>query len=164
MQQQEIERGEPSRLSRLFVTAQQPSWGAGELADILRHQLGVALIAELEGYQAQHSIAELSNSNEGKLRTYGDLFVHPNPPLELLRLTKEFVKNSDKQTAGGIPPEVATVLYYGAIAIALLRHGQRITELTSDAIRKGIEWVLRQRWLDTATRRPFEEALARLSH
>jgi hypothetical protein len=72
-------------------------------------------------------------------------------------LTKDFAKACRISADSPIPREIATVLYFASIAVARLRCGRRITELTDTAVRKGLDWALGQPWLDEATRRLLEE-------
>lgn len=93
---------------------------------------------------------------------FGDLFRHPNPPVELLEYTKQLAKRAPH------PPDspmqkVSTVLYYTSIVAALLHcGGRRITGLDDAALQFGIQWVLEQPWLDAYTRRLFTQAMGQL--
>jgi len=93
--------------------------------------------------------------------TFGDLLHHPQPPLEMLQRVKRFAKACKVKAEGPLPPEVATVLYFASIVVALLRCEARISELDNKAIRTGTEWALAQTWLDQPTRSIFEEAAAK---
>jgi hypothetical protein len=145
--------GAPRRLARLFGLDERGRhlWQADELSHILAHQLSTPLFFDTSRLTAVTVGGQ-------SLRSFGDLFRHPSPPLDLLRLTKEFAKASDDRVEDPLPPEIATVLYYGVIAVALVRHGQRISSLDDGRLREGIEWVLGQPWVDSETRRVFAEA------
>ena len=69
----------------------------------------------------------------------------------------------DRQGAdAGLPEEVATVLYYAAIFVALLRCGQRITSLDDASLARGGRWVVDQPWVAQPVRQIVVEAMARL--
>ena len=69
---------------------------------------------------------------------------------------------ADALPDGAFPPEVGTLLYYAAIVAARLRHGRRITGMTDEDLRNGIEWAMQLPWLDEATRDLFREGLSRV--
>jgi hypothetical protein len=93
---------------------------------------------------------------------FGDLFRHPNPPVELLEYTKQLAKRAPHRPDSPMH-KVSTVLYYTSIVAALLHcGGRRITGLDDAALQFGIEWVLEQPWLDAYTRRLFTEATGQL--
>ena len=93
------------------------------------------------------------------LETFGDLLRHPHPPLGVLKLMKEFAKVNRDNPESSLPTEIATVIYFTAIVLALTRCGQRITGLDDDALRRGVEWVVAQPWVDESTRSLFRDAL-----
>jgi hypothetical protein len=84
--------------------------------------------------------------------TFGELFQHERPPLELLRLAKDFAKAAQANPGSAIPKEVAWVLYYLSIATALVRLRQRITHLSDVELRQGFDWVLAQSWVADPSR------------
>ena len=43
-------------------------------------------------------------------------------------------------------------MYFATIVAAMIRCGRRITNLDDEAVLKGVEWSLRQSWLDDRTR------------
>ena len=98
-----------------------------------------------------------SRATEGQaIRTFRDLLTHPQPPVTLLQVTKQFAKAMVCSPESPVPAEIGRVLYLAAILAALLRCGQRITELDTAALREGIDWALVQPWLDPALRPLFE--------
>ena len=77
-------------------------------------------------------------------------------------MTKQFGKDHREDPDSAVPPEVATVLYYGAILAALLRRGERITNLDDAKLCRGARWAVDQPWVDERTAALFREALSRL--
>jgi hypothetical protein len=71
---------------------------------------------------------------------------------------EQLAKTSDRRSANPLPEEVATVLYYAAIAAALLRHGQRISRVSDATLREGTDWVLEQEWVAGPLRGLFVDA------
>lgn len=140
-------------------------WSEDELAAILRHQMSAPLQVDLGGLQKglPGRLQTLAAAKGLLLRSFGDLLHHPNPPVELLILTKDFAKACRISADSPIPREIATLLYFASIAVARLRCGRRITALTDAAVRKGLDWALGRPWLDEATRSLCEEGLRSLS-
>jgi hypothetical protein len=137
-------------------------WRADELGEILKHQLEAPLVFDLgtSDGQVTDDPPAPTDPEASRVSSFGDLFLHPRPPLQLLRLTKRFAKTSDRRKANPLPEEVATVLYYAAIVAALVRHGQRISRVSDSTLREGVEWVLEQGWVTAPLRGLFEEARA----
>jgi hypothetical protein len=139
--------GQLSRIIRADADQEHP-WEPGELAAILRHQLSVPLALDL-GAVASDALPELAGGRITWSVTFGALLQHPDPPLEMLKQVKGFAKSS-RQAGGSLPPEVATVLYFASITAALVHARQRISELDQAGLRRGMEWVLSQAWVDQA--------------
>ena len=55
------------------------------------------------------------------LRTFRELFHHPRPPVELLRLTKDFAKGRAGRSDAAVPKPIAEVLYTLSIVVAITR-------------------------------------------
>src|ERR1700722_6171663 len=119
-------------LARLFSIGKGSylGWDEPELAKILRAQLRAPLLSSLKpkASEIHDLVAEARSSDSPLPETVGELLVHPNPPLSLLRLAKDFAKSSDSGS-DPVPPAVATALYTSVIAAALARHGKRISAL-----------------------------------
>src|SRR5205085_1644220 len=115
-------------------------------AEALRHALTAPAWVET-GHLTPQLAARLRTAADGAglvLKSFLDLFRHPAPGVELLTLVKDYAKECRSRPDGPIPPEVATVLYYSAIAAALSRHGVLITTQDPAAVRGGLEWVAAQ--------------------
>ncbi len=139
-------------------------WRPEEFAALFRHQLTAPLRADLAALDPRlaEKLAGLRAPDGGPVVTFGDLLSHPAPPVVLLELVKEFAKESRRPGGGHLPPEVATLLYYLAIATALLRCGRPLTRLDGAALREGFQWAVAQPWADEATRELFRQAEGRL--
>jgi hypothetical protein len=136
-------------------------WTDAELADVFRHQMTAPLKFDLKFLAGvdEQNVAAMAEQAIPPAVTFADLLGHAAPPLELLRLVKEFAKVAALNPSHAIPKPVATMLYYAAIAAALVRLGQRLTDLKDDDLRAGLQWGAQQRWADDATRQLVADAL-----
>jgi len=151
----------PGKVAQLMAATEggEGGWQPEELGAILRHQLAAPL--DWEATRAPRELAAASapaRPAPAEIRTLDELFHHPSPPVELLRLTKDFAKANREHPSGALPPAVATVIYFASIAVARVRLGARITSLDDDAVRAGCEWVLAQAWVDEQARELFRAA------
>ena len=95
--------------------------------------------------------------------TLGDLLLRDRTPsLDLLRALKDFAKREVTSSRASVPPDIALLLYYGSIIVARLRRGERISRLSDDDLRRGLNWAARQLWLDAHTRDLFFDGMAYL--
>lgn len=133
------------------------TWNDKDLGDILRHQLAAPLIFDLGSTAGLGQDAGLASVNPG-ITSFGELLTHPNPPLVLLKLSKDFAKASDKSVDAPLPPEIASMLYFACVAAALVRLGERITELDDQQLKKGLRWGAKQVWVSEETHALFRQA------
>jgi hypothetical protein len=158
-------RHEHSRLVRLFGSdrSQHSFPTQRSLAQILVEQLHSPILSCLEMRATQiHFLGVAQIAPDGyPLETLADLFDHPNPPIWLLRAVKNFANLADARPNEPLPPEVATSLYFCAIAAGFTRHNARITSLSDSELREGLEWTASQRWVDRTLRRLAITALKR---
>ena len=126
-------------------------WRANDFGEILRHQLESTLASTL-GIKAQKEIDAHGFKPAGKNPTFRDLFRNPAAPLSLIQIAKDFAKVADSGPIPSVPTMVALVLYQATIAAALIRHGQVITSLKPEELKKGLDWLEQQRWVDEQLR------------
>ena len=117
---------------------------------------------QLKALLAQHLHAPLPLSGGGQTLTFAQLLKHPHPPMNLLWELKEFSKRSAHSRHSMMPPELCLVLYYGCIALALVRWNHRITKLADEELFDGLSWAARQTWLDEQTLALFHKGMQRL--
>ena len=136
-------------------------WRDEELGALLRHQMTAPMQVDLINLERGLAlrVRNLAEAQGLTLKSFGDLLAHPNPPVELLKITKDFAKACRLSPHSPVPHEIATVLYFSCIAAALVRCRRRITGLTNDALAEGFRWVLSRTWLDAPTRVLTEESL-----
>ena len=157
---EDLLKAAPQVLATLMNTEGDPrhgDWQPEELGEILQHQLDAPLLFDLGSVDGGSREPADGDNDAAEVRSFGALFNHPNPPLGLLRLTKDFAKMSDRRVANPLPAEVATVLYYAAIAAAVLRHEQWISRIGQQKFNDGVAWVLRQQWVVGSLRDLFLE-------
>jgi hypothetical protein len=131
-------------------------WQAGELAAILRHQMNTPLQVDLAALNGAAGRLKDEAAAAGLLlMSFGDLLEHPQPPLKLLKMMKDFAKASRISPVGAMPREIATVIYFASILVAMAKRSRRITTLDDKALRDAIRWALAQPWLDGISRKVF---------
>ena len=86
-------------------------------------------------------------------------FTGAGPSLELLRQVKDFTKAHLEHPGSAWPSEVARMVYYTAIAAALVRHHARITRMAPEEIQRALQWGLAQPWATPSLRDLFQEAI-----
>ena len=85
--------------------------------------------------------------------TYRALLTMAGTPLPVLREIKDEAKAHLDDDAL-LPADVATVLYYAALAAAR-RSDASITKLSEAALTEGFRWCLAQEWVDDELHRNF---------
>ena len=156
---------DPSRLATMLTAHGTDHWRPEEMGSILRHQLSAQLEFDLAGIASggDHEPPPAPEAARKRAATFGELLLdHPQPPVAMLRRVKHFAKACKAKADGPLPPQVATVLYFASIIVALLRCETRITALDDDGLLKGTQWALAQTWLDQPIRLLFEEAMTKL--
>jgi hypothetical protein len=97
------------------------------------------------------------------LKSLRDLLMHQHPPLQLLRETKEHAKRLRELPHGDTPHEVATAVYYTALAVGLLRCKIRLSSLSDTELAKGWRWLAKQVWVPPELRDAAMRAREQLS-
>lgn len=147
---------QPSRLAQLLHAIEAPhaEWQSNELHAILQHQLAAALAPDP---------AVDKPATPGAPSTFRELLSQPNPPIELLRRAKDFAKIRRNQPELGLPVEIATAIYFAAIAAALVHLGTRISELSDPHLVDGFDWCRKRPWMDGALRSLMDAAATRVA-
>lgn len=133
-----------------------------ELAAILRHQLSTPVefdLASLDRTMAA-KLRMLADGHGLLVRSFRDLLLHPHPPIELLRMTKQFAKSCHNHPDSPLPEPIASLLYFCSIVAALLRCRQRITAMDDATLARGVRSLLEQSWLDEGLRGLLSEWLS----
>jgi hypothetical protein len=152
----------PGQLSTLLNLDEQGEklWQPAELAAVLRHQLTAPLQVDLSNLARKtgQEVKLLAEASGLVLKSFADLLAHPNPPVELLVLAKDYAKACKASLRSPLPSEVAEILYYAAIVSARLRAHRNISSLTDEQLGQGVAWALSCDWLDETTRSLFQES------
>jgi hypothetical protein len=152
----------PERLMELMglgTAAHQP-WSEEELAAILQYQLSRPLEQDLGPLPAplRQQLGKVEPGLAPVNDTFGFWLHHAHPPVELLRLIKQYAKSCHKNPLSGIPPKVALALYYLSLAAALVRCKTRITSLSNEELKVGFDQLSKSPWLAEDSRAVFEQA------
>ncbi|MEM7391971.1 MAG: hypothetical protein AAF492_06440 [Verrucomicrobiota bacterium] len=127
-----------------------PQWPETDLAELWQHQLTAPLKSELNGVSPETETVVASLPDDAM--TFGDLFQHPEPPIEWLRLVKDFAKIRGTEDEEMIPRDICSALYYTSIRIAETHEYQDFSSLDRNHLAEGIDWLCQQTWLDDRTR------------
>jgi hypothetical protein len=135
---------------------------------MLRHQLDAPLefdlsSLELKGREARDRDKTLTGTTNIQIQTFRDLLFHQQPPLEALKLAKEFFKWRTQSCEKESPVWKVAYLFY---LLCLLASGERAAQLTSLGSKdqlKGAKWALAQTWVDQPTKRLILSACERLA-
>lgn len=135
-------------------------WRAAELRAVVEFLLSAPIVFQLGGLEASREarLREACEAEGSRLWTLRDLLQHPEPPLELLRMAKDYAKAGADHPVSPLPEEAALALYYASIAAALVRRNFSISRLSDDELYHGFDWAAQQPWLDEASRRLLREA------
>ena len=159
------DEGDPQRLAGL-MSADDPEatgvWAPEELRAVYKHQMSAAVEFDLGSIDPARvpRLRTLCAAEHLLVRSFNDLLNHPHPPLELLRLTKDFAKANSTNARSPIPREVSTVLYFGCIAAAIVRCHRKISHLPDAELCKGLAWVESLPWVDDAPKSLCRECAA----
>jgi hypothetical protein len=139
-------------------------WRPEELAAVLREHMAAPVEFELAAFQgpAREALRAHATAQGLVLANLADLLRHPNPPIELLVMAKDFFKANCVRPNPGLPVQVAKALYFATVAAAWLRHHTRISALGDAELRAGLDWVQRQPWTGEDLRALVDRAAADL--
>jgi hypothetical protein len=156
MEHDDLSQVDPVSLADLMDcrSDREETWSAGDLEAILEHQLGAEVQFDLERFDEALGLdlpKMLDAAGKPPIRSFRDLFEHPQPPIELLDLTRRFAKACRSRGDSPIPAEIATILYLASIAVAMVRRKRRLTVLADEALCNGFDWALGKSWLDEST-------------
>lgn len=140
----------PNQLAKLFsLRPAAEAWTETDLRQIFAHQLRAELEFDLRDIVGigKATVLDLRYNDDPAIITFADLLSHPQPPMPLLQLLKEFGKDIAHQVNSDMPADIGRVLYYAAIALALRRHQTRISSLSDDDLIRGLRWACELPWI-----------------
>jgi hypothetical protein len=138
-------------------TERQPSDVAQDKAELLRNQLAESL--PLDAGMA-HILPNILTMVCEKLRpftgcSFGALLVDPETDLLVIGTIKDLHKKRAESMPPGPLQDVATAIYYAAIASALVHHDVRITKLSHESLSRSFEELAKSDWLPVDMRQLF---------
>ena len=155
----------PEGLARILDDDATDLWSPEEMQAMWQHQLATAIDIDLGGVTSVRATILRSSpqarSFEGK--TFRDLFARPDAPIELLELTKEFAKQTVKDSEETQLKEVASALYYASYAAGVVHYRKSIGSMKDNELVPGFNWALKQTWLDDQTKKLIAEAMQLLA-
>jgi len=168
-----VSRLNSSGLATLFELGRDTDLRSPEaLQEALEHLLSVPienalnqLPRELADKLRRRSAAleVVSRARKAGINTFGDLFKHPHPPVEMLKFAKEFGKAAIGHGKTIWPRGACEVLYYASYAAALVCWRDRIGTLSNTDLKNGFRKLASRPWVTKEMKVLLEKAGARLS-
>ena len=141
-------------LAKLFaLDGAETTWTDADRQAVLQHQLEAPLLDELREVKSDAALPE----DRDDLCHFRDLLFGDSPPVHLLRLAKQLMKDRASRSRDLFPKEVAGVLYVASICAASVKCDENISENDSASLIKRVNWALAMPWLDDATRQLLEQ-------
>jgi len=143
---------------------QRHDWKPEELGALLAHQWSAPLEADLDALPPEQArVLKQLGDAEGLLRrSYGELFTHPLPPVEILEAIKDYAKRNLTRPSADLPEEIARALYVLSVVVARYRCGQRITSQSDETVRASVQAFLAQPWVIEPVKTLLREGLSAL--
>ena len=136
----DLSAADASQLTRLWPRSPGGGggspWGPEDLGPLLRHQLASPVPAA-SGPRAALILREAFFSELPAVEV-----------LPLLRSVKDWSKPQMSRDDGEVPRQVAGVIYFGAILLARIRFGERISDLDDKRLFAAAQWATGLKWLD----------------
>jgi len=128
-------------------------------ADLLRDYLAGKLPPADSGSNAPGSRDPFPNSLQSAISdSVGQYLDDRTIPLDILRDIKAYGAGLSRNAESEIEREPAHVIYYAAIAAALVHHGQKITEFTCNSLHQSYSLLAEMPWITTSLRKLFQQA------
>lgn len=164
-----VRRGNAAQLSKLLELepATPDAWAGRDLPAMLRHQYAASLEFDLGSPKLARRAAWsrkllLGDAAGGGIRCFADLLCHPEPPLELLKLSKEFFKARTRLCKKSSPEWKVAYLFYLLSIVVAGERASLLSKLSPADLLKGIGWAVKQGWVDERTRKLVLSARKRL--
>ncbi len=130
------------------------------MALLMDHYLGAVIIAErhvADGLTSilRHIYKEVSSQAGRSVKNY---LVDPSTPVELLKEIKEYHQRVAKTSHSEAERRVATAVYFGAIASALVFHHQKMTSYSFGKLGQAIHKLLGMPWINPNLKALLEQA------
>lgn len=128
-------------------------WTEADRAAMWRHQLATPIAQDIKAADPLSGIVahRLAGAANPAIITYADLLLHSDPPVDLLRLVKDFGKREAIMPDGCLPQSIARCLYHSSILLARVRCGISISELPDHTLIEAVQSIARSAWIDQMT-------------
>ncbi|HEY5910616.1 MAG TPA: hypothetical protein VJA21_08440 [Verrucomicrobiae bacterium] len=164
-----VRQGNAAQLSKIMELDPTTAdlWTGRDLPAMLRHQLAASLEFDLGSFKLagpavrnrKHALAEAAAAG---VRSFADLLFRPEPPFELLKLSKEFFKARTQVCHKSSPEWKVAYLFYLLSILAAGEHAPTLSTLPSADLFRAAGWALKQTWVDEKTRERILAARKRL--
>ena len=143
-----IRNARPDRLSLLLSLTDLPDDKFTEFSRICEEQLCLPIVPQLNDSATADRVKlqQIARSVVPPIRTFGDVLDRLDTPVELIIWAKDSAKISSQSLVSYVPAEVASMLYYAYMALALISHNVIISDLNLAELKRGLEWCLNQTW------------------
>jgi hypothetical protein len=159
----------PKGLSKLLAleAPEYSDWSEHDLPAMLRHQFAAPLefdlgSMELKDRAARNRDETLTAAVNSRIRSFRDLLFHSKPPLDLLKLSKEFFKSRTAACKKDSPDWKLAYLFYLLCLLMAREHSSELSSLSTKDLLKGTKWALGQSWVDQNTQQLILAARERL--
>jgi hypothetical protein len=161
-----IFKSRPEGLARILALDEAASelWEPQEMQAIWKHQLRAPIYLDLSTVESARAM-DLEHAPHLKPflnQSFGELITHPQPPVELLTLTKDFAKHALGSAEDAQLKDIASALYCISYAAGMTRCSIRIGSLSDAELQRVFRWALGRSWLDEASKKVISEALETL--
>lgn len=154
------------RLAKLLdLRDDEPStWSDEQHAASFQLQMALPLRTALADVSPRMTalLSLVAGENNQPIVTLGDLFEHPQPPIEILQIVKEWATQCMQKKNDDIPPRVAPVIYLAAVAAAFVKCQHRLTRSDDTDLQVTFRQALGASWITGSIRHLFQNALQRL--
>jgi len=145
----------PEQIARLLSIGTEPGTPGGKpnaqmpAGDTIHEMLGAELAIDVSRSASMRAMlgqkAPALFSQRG--RTIRDLLLGPSTNLDDLKALKQYAKTLVRQSATDAAKAVASTIYYAAIAAALVRHGEKITQHSDEDLDRGLALLAEKEWM-----------------
>ena len=88
-----------------------------------------------------------------------NLLANPQTDIELFKKIKRHGKSLSEKSSSEIEHETANVIYYAAIAAALVIHDKKITQFSYKDLRKAYSFFIQTAWISNDLKKLFEKVI-----
>ena len=132
-------------------------WDENDLDQILQHILSTSP-ERLGIFEFEVSPEELND------RTLTEIFHNPTSSIKILNAIKRFGRDQAQKDVRDFPPSIGSVIYFAAIASALVYQKEKISSSEDQILCFGLANTKKWNWVDQKTNDLIDLAIQRLSN